>query len=155
MKLFDNLAKKAIEMGKDATDFNAIAQKHANATIFYLIVAGTIWYFFESGWWISIPIMLGAYSAFQSISATMVAIKLENLAQISEANEPEFVRIVQEYGNTLETAAPAPGAIADENQLPYPKQKIKNAIVEALRITDDPQLKEHLKVGYIINPAIE
>lgn len=35
------------------------------------------------------------------------------------------------------------------SKLPYPRQQIKDAIIAALRSTDDPQIKEHLKVGYI------
>lgn len=148
MALHDKLAQKAIAMGKHSSEFSAAAQKHANATWFYLIVAGAVWYFF--GWlWALIPAALGVYTVFQSISATMIATRLEKTEQNSESTDPEFVHIVQVYGNILETSAPAPGTVADASKLPYTKQQIKDAIVAALRINNDPQMKEHLKVGYI------
>ncbi|MCP3943442.1 MAG: hypothetical protein GY710_18445 [Desulfobacteraceae bacterium] len=77
MALHDQLAQKATKKGKHASDFFAAAQKHANATWFYLIVAAAVWYFF--GWlWALIPATLGGYTAFQSISATMIATRLES-----------------------------------------------------------------------------
>jgi hypothetical protein len=148
MALHDKLAHKAIAMGKHSSEFSEAAQKHANATWFYLIVAGAVWYFF--GWlWALIPAALGVYTAFQSISATLIATRLESQESNPVSSNTDFVKIVQAYGNTLETAAPAPGTVADVKKLSYPKQVIKNAIVAALRGTDDPQMKEHLKVGYI------
>lgn len=148
MSLHDKLAQKAIAMGKSSPEFTAAAQKHANATWFYVIAAGVVWYFFGWGWAL-VPIALGVYAAFQSISATMIATRLESQKQGSEPSDTDFVRIVQAYGKTMETSASVPWALADANKLPYPKQQIKDAIVAALRMTDDPQIKEHLKVGYI------
>lgn len=148
MALHDKLAQKAIEMGKHSSEFSAAAQKHSNATWFYLIVAGIAWYFF--GWlWALIPGTLGIYTVLQSISATMVTTRLESHESKSGASNIDFVQIVQAYGNTLETAAPTPGTVADANKLPYTKQQIKEAIVSALRSTDDAQTKEYLKIGYI------
>lgn len=148
MSLHDKLAQKAIAMGKSSSEFTAAAQKHANATWFYVIAAGVVWYFFGLAWAL-IPSALGVYTALQSISATMVATKLESQEQRSEPADAVFERIVQAYGKILETSAPVPGTVADANKLPYPKQQIKDAIVAALRCADDPQMKEHLKVGYI------
>ncbi|MEW5792644.1 MAG: hypothetical protein ACOY4L_00655 [Pseudomonadota bacterium] len=148
MSLHDKLAQEAISMGKSTPEFTAAAQKHANATWFYVIAAGIVWYFF--GWvWALIPIALGVYTAFQSVSATMIATRLESQEKDFQSSDTDFVQIVQAYGKTLETSAPAPGTVADINKLPYPKQQIKDAIVAALRMTDDSQIKEHLKVGYI------
>lgn len=148
MSLHDKLAQKAASMGKSSSEFTAAAQQHANATWFYLIVAGIVWYFFGWGWAL-IPAAFGIYSIFHSISATLVATKLERTEQNSESTDPEFVRIVQAYGSFLETSAPIPGTVADVNKLPYTKQQIKDAIVAALHISEDPQMKEHLKAGYI------
>lgn len=148
MALHDKLAQKAVAMEKHSSEFSAAAQKHANATWFYLIAAGAVWYFF--GWvWALIPIVLGVYTAFQSISATMIATRLENQEPDSGASNTDFVKVVQAYGKILETSAPVPGTVDDAEKLPYSKQQIKEAIVAALRSTDDPQTKEHLKVGYI------
>jgi hypothetical protein len=148
MSLHDKLVQKAVTMGKSSSEFSAAAQKHANATWFYLIVAAVGWYFF--GWlWALIPIALGVYAIFQSVSATMIATRLENREQSSESSDIDFVQIVQAYGKVLETSAPVSGTVSDTNKLPFPKQQIKNAIVAALLSTDDPQMKEYLKVGYI------
>lgn len=147
MSLHDKLAHKAISMGKSSAEFKAAAQKHANATWLLVIGAAAIWYFL--GWaWALIPVVLGVYTALKSVSATMVATRLENHEQASESTDTDFVRIVQAYGKFLETSAPVPGMVADASKLPYPKEQIKDAIVAALRSTDDPQIKEHLKVGY-------
>ena len=135
-------------MGKGSLEFRAAAQKHANATWLILIGGGLIWYFF--GWpWGLMLVTLGVYTALKSISATMVATRLENQEQTSESADTDFVNIVQAYGKILETSVPVPGTVADASKLPYPKQQIKEAIVAALRSTDDPQMKEYLKVGYI------
>lgn len=64
-----------------------------------------------------------------------------------ELNNP--TAIIQEYGKTLETSAPSPGCVADESKLPYSKEVIKKAIITGLRSTEDQQIREHLKVGYI------
>lgn len=148
MALHDKLAQKAIAMGKHSSGFSAAAQKHANATWFYLIVAGAVWYFF--GWlWALVPAALGVYTAFQSISATMVATRLESQESNSGSSNTDLGQIVQAFGKILETAAPAPGTVADANKLPHTKQQIKVAIVAALRSTGDAQIREHLKVAYI------
>jgi len=65
----------------------------------------------------------------------------------SQAND--VMAIIQAYGKALETEAPAPGSVADENKLPYPKDTIKEAIIAGLKSTDNDQMKEQLKVGYI------
>jgi hypothetical protein len=148
MSLHDQLAQKAVSIGKSYTEFKVAAQKHANATWFLIIGGGVVWYFF--GWtWALILIALAAYTAFKSVSATMVATRLENRGQTSDSADTDFVSIVQAYGKILETSAPVPGTVADASKLPYPKQQIKEAIVAALRSTDDPQIREHLKIGYI------
>ncbi len=78
MSLHDKLANKAASMGKTASEFSAAAQKHANATWFFVIVAGVIWYF--ANWaWALIAAALGIYTAAQSISSTLIASKIEQL----------------------------------------------------------------------------
>lgn len=58
-------------------------------------------------------------------------------------------KIVQDYGAILGSGAPAPGCVADVRELPYPKEHIKLALAFALSVTDDPQMRSHLKSGYI------
>lgn len=56
--------------------------------------------------------------------------------------------IVSAYGAALETG-PAPGTVADERELPYPKQTIKQALLVLLKTTTDPKMRGNLKAGYI------
>jgi len=58
-------------------------------------------------------------------------------------------KIVQDYGAVLGSSAPAPGCVADLRNLPHSKERIKQALVFAIRLTKDPQTREQLKVGYI------
>ncbi len=80
MSFHDNVAYKAASMGKTATQFNAAAQEHANATWFFLIIAGVVWYFTSWGWAL-IPAAVAAFTAFQSVSSTMIATRLEQLGE--------------------------------------------------------------------------
>ena len=153
MSLHDKLASKAISSGKGTADFSAAAQKHANATWFFLIAASAIWYFFGWGWAL-IPVAIGISTAVQSVSATMVATRIEKLKQntsIGKAEDiaDEVTSIIQAYGKTLENYAPTPGCVVDSSKLPYPKQEIKAALISGLKAIDDPQMEEHLKIAYI------
>lgn len=58
-------------------------------------------------------------------------------------------RVVRDYGAVLQSRAPVTGTVADARELPYPKERIKQALVIALRSTADPRVRESLKIGYI------
>jgi len=76
----DSLAARAIAMGKTAAEFKSGARRKANLTCLFLVVAGAVWYF--AGWpWALIPAAIATWNAFQSMSATMIAGRLERLAQ--------------------------------------------------------------------------
>ena len=64
-------------------------------------------------------------------------------------NEELALKIINAYGVILETQVPAPGCVADIRQLPYPKKQIKRAILHALKIVNEPNMQNHLKVGYV------
>ena len=68
---------------------------------------------------------------------------------MSLSDKTSSVQIIQAYGKILETTVSIPGTVVDSNKLPYPKQMIKDAIVLALRSTNDLKTKESLKFGYI------
>ena len=59
------------------------------------------------------------------------------------------IKIIQDYGALLESATHAPGCVVDASNLPHPKQRIKQALIMALRSTTDPQRREQCKVGLI------
>jgi hypothetical protein len=149
MAFHDNAAEKALAMGKNASEFSVAAQKQANSTWFYLIVAGGVWYFF--GWqWALIPAALGVIAILKSVSSTSIATRLEKMEQVSSASEPlqpDFVKIVQDYGAVLMEATP--GVVSDVSNLPHNKQKIKDAIISSLQATNEDSLKQHLKTAYI------
>lgn len=76
MSLHDNLAQRAFLGGKTSAQFHSAAQKHANATWFYIIIGAVVWWL--ASWaWALILFAIGAFVAFQSVSATMVASRLE------------------------------------------------------------------------------
>ena len=58
-------------------------------------------------------------------------------------------RIAQAYGHVLDSSAPLPGCVADAGQLPYDKDTIKQALAICLSASNDPQLTEYLKHGYL------
>ncbi|GAG13326.1 MAG: hypothetical protein GQ545_03940 [Candidatus Aminicenantes bacterium] len=56
--------------------------------------------------------------------------------------------IIEEYGNVLKGTAKRSFGVP-ESVLPHSKKVIKNAIRVALLMTDDNEVREHLKYGYI------
>ncbi|MBI3373736.1 MAG: hypothetical protein HY017_18590 [Betaproteobacteria bacterium] len=56
--------------------------------------------------------------------------------------------IVSAYSAILENG-PVPGTVADERELPYPKQTIRQALLVLLKTTTDPQMRGNLKAGYV------
>ena len=58
-------------------------------------------------------------------------------------------KIVRDYGAVLRSGAPTLGVVADVQELPHPKERIKEALVFALRSTADPKIREALTLGYI------
>ena len=79
MGMHDRMAYLAYTKRWRAEHFHATAQRQANATWFFGIVALAVWYF--AGWgWALIPAGIAALYAFKSISKTMIAIRLERIA---------------------------------------------------------------------------
>ncbi len=64
-------------------------------------------------------------------------------------SEQKAEEVIQTYGAALETKAETPGRVADISELPFPKGKIKEALIIGLKTTNDQEVKEMLKVGYI------
>ena len=63
---------------RDPQTFHAAAQRHANATWVFLLIAGIVWY--VAGWkWALIPAALGVFTAVQSVIAIAIASKLATL----------------------------------------------------------------------------
>ena len=76
MAFHDKLAYLALQKGHSAATFHASAQRHANRTWFFAVMAVGTWLLI--GWsWALIPAALALFSVTRSISATMVAIRLE------------------------------------------------------------------------------
>lgn len=64
-------------------------------------------------------------------------------------SEQDAEEIIQAYGAVLQTQVPTPGCVADISKLPFPKEKIKTALIIGLKATNDKEMKEMLKVAYI------
>ena len=72
----DAVAAKSAELGKTSAEFRAGARRKAKAALLYLLAAGVVGYF--ASWpWALIPGVLLAWSAFQVVSATKIAARLE------------------------------------------------------------------------------
>lgn len=78
MGAHDRMAEKAFASGKSPTAFLDAAKRHARASWFWVILAGVVWYFTD-WWWALIPVALLIFSVVQSISSTLIAVKLEKL----------------------------------------------------------------------------
>ncbi|MFQ5829534.1 MAG: hypothetical protein ACE5JD_10320 [Candidatus Methylomirabilia bacterium] len=65
----------------------------------------------------------------------------------SSSTEPHIV--VADFGEVLATRVPVRGSVADVDELPYAKDQIKLATLIMLKVTNDPQLREHLKFAYV------
>jgi hypothetical protein len=58
-------------------------------------------------------------------------------------------RIVADYGDFMQSSAfPTPGCIADTKKLPYDKERIKRALILAIKLSDNHDTKQTLKVAY-------
>lgn len=159
------LADKAALDGNSSAQFRSAAQRHANVTWFFVIATAVVWYFLS--WkWASIPAAIAIFFALQSISATWIANELEYRetkmerrprAQIDATNleggRPDTVDTAEDvigmFGEILATAAPAPGCVADSDELPYSKDRIKQSIISVLQNTSDQRLCEQLKFAYV------
>ena len=62
-------------------------------------------------------------------------------------------KVVQDYGNFLETSAPLPGCVADVNQLPHSKEHIKAAIGVCVGKIRVPDVIDELRSGYLMLSA--
>lgn len=78
MSWHDGLAIRARQMGRTAPEFKKGSQNKATAAGLYLVVAAAIWYFVSWSWAL-IPAALAVLSAFQSMSAIMIALRLEKM----------------------------------------------------------------------------
>lgn len=78
MSFFDKLAQKAASMGKTADEFYAASRRYANAACPLAVLAGTVWYLFDLSVAI-VPFALAGLAAYQSITSTMVASRIERL----------------------------------------------------------------------------
>jgi len=74
--------------------------------------------------------------------------KYTGIASPTQDND-DPTTIIQDYGDIIVNSAPTPGCVADESKLPYPKEKIKEAIIWGLRNTEDPDAINSLKFGYV------
>ena len=75
--------------------------------------------------------------------------KCERQRMLARMTPEAAEKIVQDYGAVLEASALAPGCVADVRNLPHSKELIKQALVIALCLIEEPHVREKLKFGYI------
>jgi hypothetical protein len=151
-----------------AADFDASAQKHANAFWFWLVTAVGIYYFI--GWWAVFPALGAGWSAVSRVVTTIQAKKLrQGTYGISNPNngvvgckapDPDskesleekmrqVMTVINAYGAFLMSEkAPAPGCIADTSKLPFPKALLKAALMVGIRTSNSPEATTILAHGY-------
>jgi hypothetical protein len=162
MLFHDAIADAARRDGNRPEEFRAAAQRHANAFWFYAAMGGGVWYFLGGGWAL-IPFGLSAFFAFQSVSATDVARKLEHLIpQIPsrfDLNNPAHVALIddirEQYSALLaDEFSPysqciyRPAAI-----LPFSKELIRRALSALLEFTEGRR-SSNLLNGAAIRPEV-
>jgi hypothetical protein len=76
MSAHDQMAMNARLDGQTSVMFRQAAQRHANATWIYLIIAGIVWWL-TAWYWALIPAALAIFTIIQSVSATAIANRLE------------------------------------------------------------------------------
>jgi hypothetical protein len=60
--------------------------------------------------------------------------------------DAEAVKIIRAYGKAI---VDRNSAFADLSALPYPKSRIKQALIHGIRTTDDRSFREQLKAAYV------
>lgn len=78
MGMHDKMAMKAFLMGKDFNEFKKAADNKASTSWFLLAVTIATSYF-SDGYWYLLPLILMFISILQSISATLIAERLEKI----------------------------------------------------------------------------
>jgi len=72
----DDLAKRAAAAGKTSEEFRSGARQRARMAGIWLVATAIVW--FAVGWpWVVIPAVLAVYSTAQRVSATLIAMRLE------------------------------------------------------------------------------
>lgn len=61
----------------------------------------------------------------------------------------ETEEILHAYGRVLQQRATTQVGLMDISELPYPKERIKAAIVAGLRASGDVRMREMLRAGYV------
>jgi hypothetical protein len=78
------MARQALLSGEPPQLYRRAAQVHANKFWGCAIISAIVWHF--AGWkWALIPVAIAILKAAQSISATMVATRLEKLGSSGES----------------------------------------------------------------------
>lgn len=80
MSFQERAVMTALRRGLTSRNFHNGAQSNANSAWFFLLVTGAVFYF-QSWEWAVLPGFIALWSVKRSISATKVALKLEELGQ--------------------------------------------------------------------------
>ena len=126
--------------------------------IYFLVQA----VFYDGSWMNLVIVMLtGGISkvvlreceARKNLLMTQESINSDGNTKSDDTDEPAWAeqveKIVQKYGEVLQHASPVAGCVADQNELPYPKDVLKTALIKALQNTVDSHQQGALRVAYL------
>jgi hypothetical protein len=88
------------------------------------------------------------------IQRTRTMFRLLKAARKVVVNPPRLLNseaevIVHAYADAMVAKAATPSILMDASELPYPKARIKEALIHAMRVTEDAKSRELLKDGYM------
>ena len=118
---------------------------------------------FDDGSWVNLvgAILIGGISKAvlrecetrKNLLMARESMDIDGNEKPDDSDEPawteEVEKIVHQYGEILQHASPAPGSVADQDKLPYPKEVIKTALITALRHNADSHQKDALEAAYL------
>ena len=73
-----------------------------------------------------------------------------NKCGAEDESESGDAGVIQAYGRILEHSAPTPGCIADASKLPFPKERIREALKRAIGTTADERSRQQLGTAYLL-----
>jgi len=91
-------------------------------------------------------VVLRECEARKNLLMTQESINSDGNTKSDDTDEPAWAEQVEKI---VQNASPVAGCVADQNELPYPKDVIKTALIKALQNTVDSHQKGALQVAYL------
>lgn len=78
MALNERVFQEILNKGITPSMLHKGAQENANSAWLFAATTGIVWFFVDNSWWMLPPIFLTVWSIYRSVSATKMAIRLED-----------------------------------------------------------------------------